>query len=68
MNRPPLLKMRCKPEKRAIFDIIIEKLSKQFITPKNKHQYDRITNIIYQETTLFFKNHRISHDNLKKLK
>lgn len=68
MNTSGFLKMRWKPEKREIFDIIVEKLAKQFVTSANKFDATRIVNIIQQDALVFFKNHRISNDNMKKLK
>ena len=68
MNSIEYLKPRLKSEKREIFDSIIENLSKEFITPFNKHLSTKINNIIHQQMTIFFQTHKITNSNLKELK
>ena len=68
MNSTYQIKMRCKPEKREIFDIVIENLSQSLITSKNKYDSTRIKQLIHNEVLSFFKKHKISSENFKKLK
>ena len=68
MNSIEFIKPRLKPEKREIFDTMIENLSKEFVTPFNKHLSTKIINIIHQQMTIFFKTNKISNSNLKELK
>ena len=68
MNKNYLLKMRCKPEKREVYDIIIEKLGQALINDSNKHNSTRVKHFIHNEVLQYFKVNRLSNDNFLKLK